>query len=332
MLNGLDIRHVVQANHAAIEAGLSQFIAALIYLPEGDAVMFRRSSMTQRILRFPKWLLVLAVFSLAVPLASAWAEITPTGDVSPSNPSTWTNLTEGYIGNTASGTLTVNGGSDLLSRDAYIGYGNTATGGVNVDGSGSTWNMGYELDVGVHGGGMLSITGGGSVSNATGVIGSSSGSTGLATVSGSGSTWINGSGLYVGRSGSGTLSITSGGSVSSSWSLIGNDFGSTGAATVDGADSVGPAAATSISATPAAEHFRSPTAASPLVISTATSAILRVGMALSRFLAPAQHGPTAPRSMSATVVAGRFRSLMAAPSPAIMVSAVTSLMLLARQG
>jgi hypothetical protein len=64
---------------------------------------------------------LLAALSLAGPLPSARAAITPTGDVSPSNPSGWTSSTNGIVGNTASGTLTVDGGSDLLSNYGYIG-------------------------------------------------------------------------------------------------------------------------------------------------------------------------------------------------------------------
>ena len=70
---------------------------------------------------------LLAAFSLAGPLPSARADITPIGDVSPSNRSTWTTSTTGYIGNTASGTLTLNDGSDLLSYYGYIGNSGTAT-------------------------------------------------------------------------------------------------------------------------------------------------------------------------------------------------------------
>ncbi len=189
--------------------------------------------------RYPSrlfWFTLAAGFACSGPLTLARADTVPTGDVSPSNPPGWTNLTYGYIGNTASGTLTVNGGSHLLSRDAYIGYESAAAGVVDVAGAGSTWTMGYDLDVGVYGSGTLSITSGGSVSCSSASIGSFAGSTGLATISGTGSTWHT-NGLDIGHAGNGTLSITGGGSVSSSWSYIGSDYGSTGAATVDGTGS-----------------------------------------------------------------------------------------------
>ena len=50
------------------------------------------------------WFALLAAFSLVGPLPPAFAAITPTGDILPTNPSTWTTYTSGYIGNTASET------------------------------------------------------------------------------------------------------------------------------------------------------------------------------------------------------------------------------------
>jgi T5SS/PEP-CTERM-associated repeat protein len=207
----------------------------LVHLPREDTAMLRRCATRSMPLCFA----LLAACSLVGPLPSAKADITPTGDVSPSNPPpiNWTGLTTAYIGNTGFGTLVVDGSSHLQTQYAYVGYGNTATGVVNVAGTGSAWTSGYELDVGIYGSGTLSITGGGSViSNISSSIGSYSGSTGAVTVDGAGST-LTTSSTYVGRSGNGTLSVTSGGSVSSGWSHIGNDYGSTGAVTVDGAGS-----------------------------------------------------------------------------------------------
>ena len=109
------------------------------------------------------WFALLATISLAGPLASARAAFTPIGDVEPTNPSTWTSSTTGYIGNTASGTLTVDGGSHLVSGTGSIGNSSTGSGFVSVTGSGSTWASTY-LYVGNSGSGMLSIISGGSVS------------------------------------------------------------------------------------------------------------------------------------------------------------------------
>jgi T5SS/PEP-CTERM-associated repeat protein len=160
------------------------------------------------------WLALLTALYLASPLSHARAAITPAGDVSPANPSSWTSGTEAYIGNTASGALTVDGGSALLSYHGYLGYGSSATGVVNVVGSGSTW-ANTALEVGKDGSGLLSITNGGSVtSSVNSYLGYGSDSTGIVTVDGAGSTWTNGRYLYVGFGGTGTLNITNGGSVS----------------------------------------------------------------------------------------------------------------------
>jgi T5SS/PEP-CTERM-associated repeat protein len=183
--------------------------------------------------------LAMSLFPLGPPTA-ARAAITPNGDVSPDPTTTpWDSSTYGYVGNTASGTLTVDGGSDLLASYGYIGHGNTATGVVNISGSRSTWSNRSHLYVGDCGSGTLSITGGGSVSSTFGRIGSATGSTGLATVSGLGSTWSNGLYFYVGDFGSGTLAITAGGTVRSMWSYIGSgSTGSAGLALVSGTGSI----------------------------------------------------------------------------------------------
>ena len=185
--------------------------------------MFRRNTTTREGLQFPNWLLVVALFtpfSLAGPLVSACAGITSAGDVSPSNPSSWTYLTIGYVGSTASGTLTVDGGSDLLSQTCSIGDSVGGSGLVNVSGSGSTWNSAL-VYVGNSGSGRLSISNAGAVSSNIGYLGYSSGASGTVTVDGPGSTWAVNSYLYAGFSGSGMLSITGGGSVSSGYSYIG---------------------------------------------------------------------------------------------------------------
>jgi T5SS/PEP-CTERM-associated repeat protein len=106
---------------------------------------------------------VLATLFLISPLSLARAAITPIGDVEPSNPSSWGGTTTAYIGNTASGTLTVDGGSGLLSSSAYLGYGAGTRGLVSVSGTGSTWNAGGEIMVGASGTGTLAISGGAAI-------------------------------------------------------------------------------------------------------------------------------------------------------------------------
>ena len=151
------------------------------------------------------------VHLLSCPTAIAYAAIYSSGDIDPADPNTWTTSTDGYIGKDSTGAVTVNGGSDLLSRDGYLGYTSGSTGTATVTGSGSTWNS-SRLHVGSFGTGTLNIEAGGQVSNSDGYLGFSSGSTGTAAVTGTGSKWTN-DWLVVGREGTGRLTVSDGGVV-----------------------------------------------------------------------------------------------------------------------
>jgi outer membrane autotransporter protein len=142
-----------------------------------------------------------------------------------------------YVGNSGAGTLTIRNGGALSNTLGYIGSGNTSTGTVTVDGSGSTWTNYGGLYVGRSGAGTLTVRNGGTVRNTVGFVGSNSDSTGTVTVEGTGSTWANSSNLYVGNSGAGTLTIRNGGTVSNTGGVIGASAGSTGTVTVDGSSS-----------------------------------------------------------------------------------------------
>ena len=194
-------------------------------------------------------LTLLAAISVAASVASARAAITPEGDVSPSDPSTWDYYsTDAYIGNTANGTLTLDAGNRISSHLGYIGYGSAATGVVNISGTNSSWRT-YGVCVGYSGGGTLSLANGGRLLMQTNsekkasYIGYNPGSTGLVSVDGPGSTLTNEYDLYVGNSGSGTISITNGGRIISALHseqsniYIGYGSGSKGAVAVDGAGS-----------------------------------------------------------------------------------------------
>ena len=143
--------------------------------------------------------------------APAHAVITWTGDIDPNDPNTWTSSTYGYIGKTADGTLTVDGGSGLESKYGYIGYESSSTGQATVVGLNSSWSNSGHLSVGFNGDGTLVISDGGTVSSPGSSIGNVSGSTGHVTVDGNGSTWTDSDDLYIGHKGDGTLNISSGG-------------------------------------------------------------------------------------------------------------------------
>jgi T5SS/PEP-CTERM-associated repeat protein len=189
------------------------------------------------------WFTLLIAFSLAVPLSSAHAAITATGTVTPSNPSSWTLSTNAGIGGMSSGTLTVDGDSDLLSGYAYIGCGTAAgTGLVTVDGSGSTWtNSGY-IQLGGspdYGGsqGTLSIKNGGVVNCGRIDMGDGNSAKGVVKVDGIGSALICSGSLTVGNDGSGSISISNGASLRSGYSIINSILGSGTSVSVNGAGS-----------------------------------------------------------------------------------------------
>ena len=177
--------------------------------------------------------LILCLAMIVLSASTSLAEFTVTGSVSPTNPSTWTSSTYGYIGYTADGTLTVNNGSDLLSYYGYLGYNSGTTGVVTITGDGSTWTNSKYLYIGYNSIGTLNITDGAAVRDTTGYIGYTSSSTGAVTVDGSGSTWTHSGNLYVGSAGNGTLNITNDGTVSvTGTTSVGSngtiDFGSKG--------------------------------------------------------------------------------------------------------
>jgi T5SS/PEP-CTERM-associated repeat protein len=175
------------------------------------------------------------LFFAAFPL---WAGQSPqgvtfTGNISPALP--WDTYTNGYVGNTANGTLTVNPGAALSSYSCEIGFNNGVTGQVTVAGPNATWTNIDQIQVGstpagYTGVGVLNVQSGGKVTNGRAYIGDQS----SATVTGAGSMWTNNDYLYVGYWGNGTLSILSGGKmVDNALSTVGYASAST-TATVSG--------------------------------------------------------------------------------------------------
>jgi fibronectin-binding autotransporter adhesin len=168
------------------------------------------------------------------------ADIVASGDINPADPTTWTSSTAASIGYQAGlvGAVTVNGGSDLISRYSYLGDQAGSVGVVTVDGFGSTWRP-LHIYVGRYGDGTLNITDHGAVSGHGASIGYQAGSEGVVTVDGAGSTLTPSSGITVGYYGDATLNITDGGAVISvdDNAVIGYMPDSTGVVTVSGAGS-----------------------------------------------------------------------------------------------
>jgi fibronectin-binding autotransporter adhesin len=165
-------------------------------------------------------LIALSIYS-AMPIHAA---IVPAGDYTPvyngvDDP--WDVGEDLTIGDTASGELVINAGSELSNFRGYLGLNVGSAGIATITDSGTTWSNTGRLYVGNYGDGSLSIENGGSVSADNGVsIGYRSSSTGSVTIDGVGSTLSSPYGTYlnVGSVGNGTLTIANGGEVNS-WNV-----------------------------------------------------------------------------------------------------------------
>jgi T5SS/PEP-CTERM-associated repeat protein len=129
---------------------------------------------------------VLPLVASPLPSSAAITATSGTASVSPANPGTWTNTTTGYVGNTADGAVTVNGGNSVVSDMVYLGYNSGVTGTATIDGAGSSWT-GNNLYIGNGGSGTVTVSGGGaaSISNWC-LIGVNGGATGVMNISGAG--------------------------------------------------------------------------------------------------------------------------------------------------
>jgi T5SS/PEP-CTERM-associated repeat protein len=181
------------------------------------------------------------VLTIAVGLCASIAcgAISASNDVNPSDVSGWTSSTGVYIGENGQGSVTINGGSDLIMGNAYLGRNSGSRGVVTVSGADSTWTNSRYLFVGSKGDGEFVITDGALASGDWGSsIASGSNSTGTVLVNGAGSTWANSSSLTVGSGGFGTLDIINGGSVISRSGRIADARDSRGEVTVSGVGSI----------------------------------------------------------------------------------------------
>ena len=102
--------------------------------------------------------IAVVVISLAATASPAPAGLLATGDVTPAGPATWTSSTNADVGNTAFGSVSVDGGSDLLSQYCQVGHDAGVQGEVTVTGPGSTWTNADDVYFGFYGDGTLNIT------------------------------------------------------------------------------------------------------------------------------------------------------------------------------
>ncbi len=138
---------------------------------------------------------------------SAYAVITTTGQVDPSDTAAWSVSSAVSIGNNNDGGIWVDGGSEISSGATFVGNSKSITGELTVAGAGSTWTTGGYLYAGIGGIGRLNILDGAVLNTPGSYLGEAGGSSGIATVTGAGSTWINQGALRVGNHGEGVLYV-----------------------------------------------------------------------------------------------------------------------------
>ena len=139
------------------------------------------------------------------------------------------------VGETLTGEMTIDSGSDVENTDGYVANNAGSTGVVTVNGSGTTWSNSGELRMGNSGAGTLNINGGATVSVGGNTrLGNLPGGSGTANIDGLGSALESDNFFLVGREGNGTLNVFNGGHVSDLIGGIAIFEGSFGAVTIDG--------------------------------------------------------------------------------------------------
>lgn len=151
------------------------------------------------------------------------------------------------VGDSATGSLSIQNGASVENDWAYVGNATGGTGTIFVlgkDGAGnaSTWTTSGQASFGTQAGsiGTMLILNGGVASADSAVIGLDAGSSGIITVSDTDSSWTlaTQNAFRVGASGRGLLVIQNGAAVHSGQALIGEVSGSNGTVFVAGRGSV----------------------------------------------------------------------------------------------
>lgn len=174
---------------------------------------------------------------LTISAVDSRAAITATGNVTPAypgvNPDPWNVGDELIVADSSNGSLSINGGSDVLSSGGTQGFNPLTSGTATVSGAGSTWTNNADLKVGVFGNGTLNVLAGGHVESQGSSIGHLGGM-GAVLVSGTGSRWVSATNLLVGNVGDGEVRIEQQGLVSGGAAILGLNEGASGEIVVDG--------------------------------------------------------------------------------------------------
>ncbi|MGO4711117.1 autotransporter outer membrane beta-barrel domain-containing protein [Bradyrhizobium sp. 2TAF24] len=139
------------------------------------------------------------------------------------------------VGNSATGTLAITGGSQLLPAGRiYIGRNAGSSGLLTLDGTNTAIVTANNVYLGYDGSGTLAIRGSAGLTGTYMLVGANAGSTGQLTVDGPTSHIYLNNDLHVGTGGTGTASFTNGATLWSSQLVIGTSAGANGTVTVDG--------------------------------------------------------------------------------------------------
>jgi fibronectin-binding autotransporter adhesin len=111
-----------------------------------------------------KRIVVLMIFA-GLCVSVARGTTTASGDVNPSNTTSWVAWGTVFCGVNGVGDVRVDNGSDAFSRHCRMGYNPGSFGEITVTGAGSTWTNSEDFSVGYEGAGTLNITDGGFVQN-----------------------------------------------------------------------------------------------------------------------------------------------------------------------
>ncbi len=140
------------------------------------------------------------------------------------------------VGDTAPGSLGIDGGGTVVSEDGAV-IANTAAGsssGADVAGTGSAWRITGAMNIGVAGSGTLGISGGATVTAGSLDAGIGAFAVGGITLSGAGSDLIVSGAATVADDGTGVLSVLNGASFVAQSLTIGSQTDSSGALVVSG--------------------------------------------------------------------------------------------------
>lgn len=189
-----------------------------------------------------KWMLTLLIFwiYLALGATESQAVITASGNVTPTypggNPDPWNTGDELIVADGSNGSLSIIGGSDVISSGGTQGFSPLTNGTITVSGAGSTWTNSANLRIGAFGKGTLNVLAGGHVDDQDASVGHLGGM-GEVLVSGAGSQWANAANLLVGNIGNGKVQIEQQGLVSSGTTILGVNVSAVGTIVVDGEQS-----------------------------------------------------------------------------------------------